>query len=200
MNSSHVELNTSTTRPALYTLPKYEPSQTTQLHITTSSASAEHNKTSFRGPEPTHAVMKVTSVPLSRPVALRFSMPSREVVKSSHTEITTLFPSSTQRTWPHNLPSSTIPEQAKTTPSHSTASHKPLITQKHISCPSDTVYLLDVASDKVVVSWRSPFYPQSVTSMQLSKGEHAISLSSPHLTCSFTIGVRGMLMWLLPPI
>ena len=213
MNLSQVELNTSTTRPALYALPQYEPSPTTQTGRTTSSASAEHNRTSSSGPEPTQAhqaVIKVpsvplnyattTSVPLSSPVEQQFSSALREVVENNQTKITTPAPSSTHLTLPPNLPSSTIPEQVETTPSHSTASHKPLTTLKHISCPSDTVYLLDVDSDKAAVSWRSPFYPQSVTSMQLSKGEHTISLSSPHLTCSFIISVRGMLMWLLSPI
>ena len=204
INSSQVELNTSTTCPALYALPQYEPSPTTQTGRTTSSASAEHNRTSSSGSEPTQAVIKVrsvpfdyattTSVPLSSPVEQQFSSALREVVENNQTEITTPAPSSTHLTLPPDLPSSTIPEQVETTPGHSTASHNPLTTQKHISCPSDKIYLLDVNSDKAAVSWRSPFYPQSVTSMQLSRGEHAINLSSPHLTCSFTISVSGMLM------
>ena len=156
MNSSLVELTTSTTPPTM-------------------SASAEHNTTSSTGPEPTQAAIKVTSVPLdyttttsvplSSPVVRQFSSPLREL-QNNQTGITTPAPSSRHLTLPPNLPSSTIPEQAEKTLSHSTTSHKPLTTQKHIFCPSDKVYLLNVNTDKAVVSWRSPFYPKSVTSMQ----------------------------------
>ena len=125
MNSSLVELTTSTTPPTM-------------------SASAEHNTTSSTGPEPTQAAIKVTSVPLdyttttsvplSSPVVRQFSSPLREV-QNNQTGITTPAPNSRHLTLPPNLPSSTIPEQAKKALSHSTTSHKPLTTQKHISCP-----------------------------------------------------------------